>query len=130
MAKSVHNDVLDASLNLIKTNGTRLCVCEGAPASYAEATTAKGSGGKQLAIETIDSGDFTGPAEGDESGRKLTVNAAPGVAINASGNADHVAICDAVNERLLYVTETTTKALTAGDDVNNPAWDIEIEDPT
>ncbi len=48
-------DVLDDGLDSMKAavdhaNG-RMCICEGQPASYAEAITLKGSGSKALAIK-------------------------------------------------------------------------------
>lgn len=124
MAKSVNNDVLDAALNLIKNNGTRLAVCSAQPTTYAEAMTTYA-----LATVTIDSADFTGPADGDTNGRKLTVNAQTGISVTASGDATHVAVCDLTGTRLLYVTTCTLQALTSGNTVDTPAWDIEIADP-
>jgi hypothetical protein len=124
MAKSVHNDVLDAALNLVKTNGTRLCVCGTEPTTHTEALTTY-----MLAIKTISSTDYTGPADGDVSGRKVTVNAAAGVSVTNSGTAQHVAIVDFANNKLLYVKTCTSQVLTAGNTVTVPAWDIEIADP-
>jgi len=124
MGKSVHNDVLDAALNIIKNNGTRLCVCSTAPTTYAEATSTY-----KLAIKTIADTDYTGP-EDDTSGRKLAVNAASGLTVDASDDAEHIAICDSANEKLLYVTTCTLQALTSGNTVNVPAWDISISDPS
>ncbi len=43
------------------------------------------------------------------------------------GTATHVALADGT--RLLYVTTCTSQALTSGNTVNFPAWDIEIADP-
>ena len=124
MAKSVNNDVLDAALNLVKNNGTRLAICSAEPTTYTEAMTTYA-----LAVATISSANFTGPVDGDTSGRKLTVNGQSGVSITANGNATHIAVCDQATSRLLYVTTCTTQTLTSGNTVNTPAWDIEIADP-
>ena len=124
MAKSVHNDVLDAALNYIKSNATRLCVCSAEPTTYTQAITTY-----KLAIKTITSTDFTGPADGDVSGRKLTVNAQTGLSVDAGGSATHIALCDAANSKLLYVTTDTSQVLTLGNTLNTPAWDIELADP-
>jgi hypothetical protein len=124
MAKSVHNDVLDAALNAVKNAGTRLCVCSAEPTTYTEAITTY-----KLAIATIDSSDFTGPADGDTSGRKLAVNAQSGLTVDTSGTATHIAVADSANSKLLYVTTCTSQALTSGNTVDVPAWDIEIADP-
>jgi hypothetical protein len=125
MAKSVHDDVLDGALNVVKNNATRLCVCANQPTTYAEATSTY-----KLAIKTISSSDFTGPANGDTNGRKLTVNAANGLNVDAGGDAQHIALADVANSKLLYVTTCTLKTLALNDSVNVPAWDIEIADPT
>ncbi len=125
MAKIVHDDVFDGALNIIKNNATRICVCSTQPTTYAEATSTY-----KLAIKTITSSDFTGPANGDVSGRKLTSNAQSGLTVDASGTAAHIALCDSANSKLLYVTTCTSQALTAGNTTNIPAWDVEIADPT
>lgn len=125
MAKSVHDDVLDAALSYVKTNGTRLCVCSTQPTTHTEALTTY-----MLAIKTISSSDYTGPANGDTNGRKVTVNAANSVSVTNSGDAQHVAVVDFANSKLLYVSTCTLQTLTAGNTVNVPAWDIEISDPT
>jgi hypothetical protein len=124
MAKSVNNDVLDAALNVVKNSGTRLAICSAEPTTYTQAMTTYA-----LAVATIDSTDFTGPVDGDTSGRKLTVTAQSGVSITVSGTANHVAVCDQATSRLLYVTTCTAQALTSGNTVNTPAWDIELADP-
>lgn len=125
MGKSVHNDVLDGALNIIKNNCTRQVVCSAEPTTYAEANATYA-----LADVTMASGDFTN-ADGDVSGRKTTVAAKSGVLIDTSGTATHVALLDVTNSKLLYVTTCTSQALTANgsNTVNIPAWDIEIEDP-
>jgi hypothetical protein len=126
MAKTVHNDILDAALNYIKTNALIMTACSAQPTTYAEAITTY-----KLADIVIDSDDFTGPADGDTNGRKLTVNAQNGVTVDTEGNPTHIALADTVNGKLLYVTtETGLQTLYAGNTCNFPAWDIEIADPT
>jgi hypothetical protein len=46
----------------------------------------------------------------------------------SAGTATHVALVDGT--RPLYVTTCTSQALTSGNTVNFPVWDIEIADPT
>ncbi len=121
MAKWQIDAMLDAALNYIKNNTTKMFVCSAQPANYA------GVAAVALADKTGLSGsDFTGPADGDAGGRKLTVNAQTGITVDANGNAAHIALCSA--DTLLYVTTATTQTLTAGNTVNTPAWDIEIGD--
>jgi hypothetical protein len=125
MAKSINSIVLDQALNYLKNNGTRLCVCSAQPTTYTEAITTY-----KLAIKTISSTDFTGPAAGDTSGRKITVNQQSGITVDTSGTATHVAIADSVNSALLLVTTCTSQALTQGNTVTVPAFKDEIADPT
>jgi uncharacterized protein YabE (DUF348 family) len=126
MGKVVHNNVLDAALNYIKSSVTRIAVNTTEPATYTAAT----SGATCLAIKTITTTDFTGPADGDTNGRKLTVNSAATVAVNTTGTASHVSLSDATASALLYITTCSAQALTSGNTVTVPAWDIEIADPT
>ena len=123
MAKSVNDSVLDGALNVVKTNAVTMTACSAEPTTRTEAITTY-----MLASVTITSTDYTGPANGDVSGRKLTVNAQNGVSVTNSGTATHVALCDGTN--LLYVTTCTSQELTSGNTVNFPAWKIEIADPT
>lgn len=122
MAKSVHNDVLDGALNIIKNNANIMTICSQEPTTRTEAITTYA-----LADIAMDSADFTN-ADGDTNGRKLTVGAQSQVDVDTTGTGTHIAICDAT--RLLYVTTMTSRSLTSGDKVDFPAWDIEIADPT
>lgn len=123
MAKSVHDDVLDGALNIIKNNCTRQVLCSQQPTTYTEANATYA-----LADVTMASGDFTA-GNGDTSGRKLAVAAKSGVTVDASGTANHAALLDVSNSKLLYVTTHTGQALTSGNTVNIGSWDIEIADP-
>lgn len=122
MAKSVHDDVLDGALNTIKNNANLMVACSAEPTTRTEAVTTYA-----LADVAMASGDFT-VANGDTSGRKVTVAAKSAVAIDTTGTATHVALVDAT--RLLYVTTCTSQALTSGGTVDFPAWDVEIADPS
>lgn len=130
MAKSVHNDVLDAALNYIKNNCTRLVVADSAliadPPTYANVNT---SGGDNLADVTCVSGDFT-VADGDVSGRKLTIAQFTAFNVDVSGTAGHICLLDVANSKVLYTTTCTNQALTSGNTVTVPTWKIEIADPT
>jgi len=125
MAKFAVDAVLDGSLDVIAT-ATKLIVCSAQPTTYTEANSTYA-----LADVVIDSGDFT-KANGDTSGRKVTVGAQSSVLIDASGTATHVALVITVSSTLLYGTTCTSQALTANgsNTVNVPAFDIEIADPS
>jgi hypothetical protein len=124
MAKAAPDAMIDASLDYAAAS-TRLVVCSSQPTTYTEATSTYA-----LADVTIDSSDFA-KANGDVSGRKLTVAAQNGVLIDTSGTALHVALVSVSDTTLRYVTTCTSQALTANgsNTVNVPAWDIEIADP-
>jgi hypothetical protein len=123
MAKSVHNDVLDGALNVIKTSCNKMVLCSQEPTTYTQANATYA-----LADVAMASGDFT-IADGDTSGRKVTVAAKSAVPVDASGTSNHVALVDTTGSRLLYVTTHTGQALTSGNTVNIGAWDAEIADP-
>ena len=123
MAKSVHDDVLDGALTVIRNGCDKMTACSAEPASFAD-----GNATLALADAAMVPADFT-VANGDTSGRKLTVAAKSGVPVDAGGTANHVALLDTVNARLLYVTTATAQALTAGNTITFNAWDIEIADP-
>ena len=135
MGKLVHDNVLDAALNYLE-NANRLVVLSAEPATYANATTAYDSSGYKLAEATISASDFTGPAEGAVSGRKMTIGAQSSMSINgvaSTADATHVALVKvssvASSQLVLYVTTCTSQTLTGGNKVNTPAWEIEIRDP-
>ncbi|NWG76621.1 MAG: hypothetical protein HXY24_18800 [Rubrivivax sp.] len=126
MAKFVADAVLDAALNHIKNNATKLHVCSTSPTTYAEASSTY-----QLASAVIDTGDFTGPAD-HTSGRKLTVAAQSGMTVTASGTAAHIALTNGT-DTLYYVTEIDTDTALVDNDSNTcstSSWIISIADPT
>lgn len=124
MAKSVHDDVLDGALNIIKNNCTRMVACSAEPTTFTQANATFA-----LADVTMASGDFTA-ANGDTSGRKLTVAAKTGVTVDVSGTANHVALLDVTNSKLLYVTTCTAQGVSTGGTVDFGTWKVEIADPT
>ena len=141
MAKNVHDNVLDAALSYLSSNANRLIVLTSEPtgaSAYTNAITAVDSSGYRLASATISASDFTGPANGDTSGRKIQVDAQSSMSIDgvtSSANAQHVALVkfhasSASSQMVLYTTTCTLQSLTGGNQVNTPAWDIEIRDPT
>lgn len=129
MGKLVHDNVLDAALQYLEDNVDFISVCEGAPTTYEHAHSNKGTGtGKVLASSATPT--FTGPVNGDGSGRKTTVDEEAAITVDISGDADHVALCFTGSTLLLFVTTCTLQALVAANTVTIPAWDIEIGDPT
>lgn len=125
MSKFANDSVMDAALAKIAT-GVILTVCSAQPTTYAEATATY-----KLADVALTAGDGNGDftiANGDTSGRKVTVAQQTDIPVDSSGTATHVAICD--GSTLLLVTTCTSQALTAGNTVTVPAFDDEIADPS
>jgi len=120
MAKWQNDAMLDAALSYISSNATELYVCTAQPTDRANAIA--------TALTGAATPSFTGPANGDTSGRKLTVDQEPDISITGNGDATHIALCSGT--LLLYVTTCTTQTLTSGGTVTVPAWDIEIADVT
>jgi hypothetical protein len=73
--------------------------------------------------------DYT-KANGDTSGRKVTMAAKSSVPVDATGTATHVVLARVADTTLRYVTTCTSQALTSGNTANIPAWKIELADPT
>jgi hypothetical protein len=124
MAKTLDDSVIDGSLNIVKNGATQMALCNAQPTTYTQATATY-----KLALKTgLTSASFTGPADGDSSGRKLTKNAETGITVDTGGTALFVALCSA--SILLFVDTITSQVLTAGNTCNTPAFKWEIADPT
>jgi hypothetical protein len=129
MAKFADDGIMDAALDNLINNADKLVVCAGQPANYSDATTDTGSGGNALGETAIGTGDFT-KANGDTSGRKVTVAAQSGISVDVDGTADHVAIIDDTNTTLKLVTTlSSSQSVSAGGTMDTDAFDEEIEDP-
>jgi len=118
MAKAVDDLLLDGGLDAID-GCTLLSVCSAQPANKA------GVAAVTLASVAISGVDFT-KANGDTSGRKLTVAQQAALSITSTGTATHIVIDNGTS---IYVTTCTSQALTSGGTVTVPAWDIEFADP-
>ncbi len=121
--KFIDDSIYDAGLNVVKNGGTEIYLCTSSPATRAAAITAA------VASRTgLTSGSYSGPANGDVSGRKLTKSAENTITASASGTATHVAICS--GSLLLATTDITSQVVTSGNTVNIAAFDIELPDVT
>lgn len=122
MVAFVEDALMDAGLNHIANNVTERYICTGSP------TDRTGSVSAALATQTGLSGaSFTGPANGDTNGRKITKNAETGDGIDASGTAASICYCSA-SALIWRVDVSPTQALTSGGTVDVPAHDHEIAD--
>ena len=125
MAKSVNDLVIDAALDVIATSGSQ-AVCQGQPTTRTEALVTNA-----LATNALTTGDGLGDytiADRVGGGREVTVAQQASVTVTATGSANHIAYCDAVN--LLFVTTCTSQVLSAtGNTVTIGAHAIGISDP-
>lgn len=124
----VADSVIDTALTDLKTNVTKLVVCEGEPANYTEANTEKGSGGKKLIEKTVTSTDIT-LGDGPTDGRQATMAAFSAVSVLQTGSASHVAWLDVANTTILAKTLVSTpQSVTSGNTVNLLAHSIRGRD--
>jgi hypothetical protein len=108
----------------VKNGATQMCLCSAQPTTYTEATATY-----MLVLKTgLTSGSFTGPVNGDASGRKLTKTAESGVSVTNTGTVTHLALCS--GSVLLLVDTVTSQVVTAGNTCNIAAYKYEIADPT
>lgn len=122
MGVLVIDAAMDAALDYLADNITEMYVCAGDPTTRAAAITAA------LAEKlSLSSADFTGPANGDVSGRKITKDAETALTIDADGTAATICFCSATT-LLWKVDLASTQALTSGGTVDTGAVDNEIAD--
>lgn len=104
-------------------------VCSAQPTNYADIANVD-LVGPIVMTPGAGGGDFT-LADGDTSGRKLTVAAQNGASVIASGTANHVVLATGgATDLIRYITTCTSQAVTSGNTANVGAWDIEVLDPT
>ena len=124
MAKYANPTLIDGAFNVIKTSADVITytLCSTQPTTRTEAVTTY-----MLASTTLNKTTEVTLANGDVSGRKMTISAKTGISVTNTGSGQHVAICDATN--LLYVTTTTTQAVSSGGTVDIGTWKTEIAAP-
>jgi hypothetical protein len=121
MAKYSNPTGLDQALNWF-AGSTRMTICSAQPANFA------GIAAVSLGSYTMSGANFTGPANGAGTGRKITVGARTGNNATGTGSVNHIALDD--GSTLRYVTTTPAKSVTSGEPFDVGAWEIEISGPT
>jgi hypothetical protein len=124
MAKFAPDAFYDASFDYLDQSD-EMILCSAQPTTYAEATSTYALADVAVTPDT----DFTKGA-GSPSGRKVTVAAKSGVTVDSTGTGNHVALVRSSDSSLRYVTTCSSQAVTAGNTVNFPAWDINIAAPS
>ena len=126
------DDIMDAALAWIKTNGVKMYVTKASIDSASVPSYSKITSSQALtAAISMAALASVAVQDGDTSGRKLPVPQVASIAVTASGAAARVCLVnDAGSGTVAYVTTCTSQSLTSGNTVTVPAWDIEIRDPT
>ena len=124
MAKMIADGALDAALNVVRGNCDRMVACSAQPTTYTEAVSTYALADVAMTVNT----DYT-LADGDIDGRKITVAAKSGVAVDAPGTINHVALVDTNTSTLTIVTTCVSQAVLVGGNVDFPAWEITLADP-
>ena len=115
--------VYDSGLTVLDTEANRVDICSAEPTTYTAATSTNTLG-------NTTSITISAPADGDTSGRKVTLSAISGASVTATGTATHFAITDTTNSRLLATGSlSASQAVTSGNTFSLTAVDIEIPDP-
>lgn len=115
----IHDDALDAALNVIQSNTTVLHICDTEPTDYASISS----------LGSKSSPSIGTPENGDTSGRKITVASVSDGSVSADGTAAYWALADA--SRLLAAGAlTSTQSVTNGNTFTLTAFDVEIQDPS
>ncbi len=119
--------VLDGSLDILADNAVRVDICTTEPTTYAEATSTY-----TVANYVLTAGDGAGDwtiANGDVSGRKLTLGAQSGNNGTGTGAALFLAFTDGA-ATLYGVIDGDGDTVNSGSPVNISAVDVlEIRDP-
>jgi hypothetical protein len=128
MAKAAPDTYYDDGSLAQAALADELYVCSAEPTNYADIANVDLVGPVSL-TPGAGGADFT-LADGDVSGRKVTVTAQNGASVGTSGTATHVVLATGgATDLLRYVTTCASQALTSGNTANVGAWAIEIEDP-
>jgi hypothetical protein len=115
------DSILDGALNVIaNATSTELHITSQEATTRTEAATTYSLGSKSAPT-------LTGPANGDTSGRKITIDAIGDGSVSGSGTATHWALIDG-STLLATGALSASQAVTSGNTFTLTAIDIEIPD--
>jgi hypothetical protein len=104
----VADAAIDAALDYLASNADKITLCSQEPTTYTQAGTTY-----KLADAAVSSGEFT-KANGDVSGRKITLAEQTGDTVDTTGTATHWALIDDTDSELLATGAlTASQSLTA-----------------
>lgn len=121
-----NDSILDAALDYIASNGDKITLCSQEPTTYTQANTTY----ILASYASLTSGSYT-KANGDVSGRKITLAEQSGGTVTNSGTATHWALVKTGSSTLLATGALSAQqALTASNPFTINALDVlEIKDP-
>src|SRR5262245_61079154 len=123
MGKFTDDTVLEAALAKVAT-ANRMTITSAQPANFAGiAALLLASAAQTPGVGGV---SYSAYADGDVSGRKITVQAKTGVNVSNGGTASHVNLDDGT--RLLHCTTFTGQSVSAGNTINVAAYDVEFAD--
>ena len=124
MAAYLHDDILDAALNVIDNNVEYLYICSAQPTTFAEASSTYALGNKAAPA-------IGAPTNGDLSGRKVVVSAITDGVVTGTDTATWIALTDNSESKLLVAQElSASQGVTSGNTFTLTEFDITIPDPT
>jgi len=119
----IDDSILDAALDALDGAIENLYITSQEATTYAGAQTTYKLGTKATPTTT-------GPANGDATGRKLTIDAITDGTVDATGTATHWALCDNSATLLLATGALAAPlAITATNTFTLTAFDVEFPDP-
>ena len=120
---SLGDSVLDAALQKLEDDTENLYITNAEATTYTEAITT-------FKLGTKASPSFTGPVNGDVSGRKTTIDAITDGTVSATDDATHWALTDnSATDLLAAGALASSQGVTDGNTFTLTAFDIEIPDP-
>ena len=123
MGKFANDTIMDAALGVI-ASANLLIICTSQPTTRANAIS---SGVTSTPLTPGLGGASFTLANGDTSGRKVTIAQQANMNVASTGTVTHIALIDGTN--LLYVTTCTSQLLTVGNTVATSPWSVTISDP-
>jgi len=129
--KYANDSMMDAALSWVKTNGVKMYVTTASIDSASTPSYTKITSTAALtAAISMSSLASVSLADGDTSGRKLSVPQKASIAVTGSGTAARVCLVNSSGSVVTYVTTCTSQALASGNTITIPTWDIEVRDPS
>jgi len=130
--KFIKDAILDAAHDTLIADGDEMYFCTADVDVAGVPNYSKITGASKLAGPiTLDSGDYA-KADGDVSGRKVTIAEQAGQSVTADGDGAHVCILKSTlsdDSAVQLVTSCVTQSVSNGSTITIPAFDYELRDP-